>query len=146
MWWSSKQEELFLRTGRPKLVQILERRKFIRSNVSPSTVLTLRWQNEDRKTPATLFNIGGGGLAFRVPTDVGDTISIGDVLMVGFELQGLTRHFEFQIDICNKTLASDEKSVIVGAQFSEMPEDGQLGDLDELRRFLAVQQQASLAR
>lgn len=141
-----KQAEQLLRTGRPKLVQILERRRFIRSGVAAPTTLTLRWLTEDRQTTAPLFNVGGGGLAFRVPKDVSDAIAIGDVLQVSFELPGLPRQFDLKINICNKTVASDEQSVIIGSQFQDEPGDGQLGDLDELRRFLATQQQVAFAR
>lgn len=138
--------ERTLRAGRPKIVQILERRKFIRSRVAAPTEVTIRWPEQRREAPASLFNIGGSGLAFRIGKDSGDSIAIGDVLEVGFELPGLPRRFEFSIAICNKTLASDGASVIVGAQFQETRNDGRLGDLDELRRFLANQQQATLVR
>lgn len=137
---------LTLKTGRPKLVQILERRKFIRTSVAAPTMLTLRWLSQDRQAQASLFNVGGGGLAFRVSKDLGDDIAVGDLLEIDFELQGIPRQFTFKVNICNKTITSDEQSVIVGSQFQEAPEDSQLGDLDELRRFLATQQQASFAR
>jgi hypothetical protein len=138
--------ERTLRTGRPQIVQILERRKFIRSMVAPPMTVTIGWPNERREAQASLFNIGGSGLAFRVGKDLGDIIAIGDVLEARFELPGLPRRFEFSMAICNKTLTSDGTSVIVGAQFQETCNGGRLGDLDELRRFLASQQQASLVR
>jgi hypothetical protein len=43
-------------------------------------------------------------------------------------------------------MTSDGTSVIVGAQFQETLEAGQAGPLDELRRFLAAQQQTTLSR
>jgi len=71
---------------------------------------------------------------------------VGDVMEAVFELPGLPRRSPFKISICNKTIASDNASVIVGAQFLEGPEDGQAGALDELRRFLATQSQVALTR
>lgn len=139
-------QEHTLCTNRPKLVQVLERRKFMRAQTAPATTITVQWPAESRQALAKLFNIAGGGLAFRIDNEMADYIAIGDVLEAQFELTGLPNRFAFPINICNKTLASDEQSVIVGAQFQESGPGVQAGDLDELRRFLAAQQQASLSR
>ena len=135
-----------MQTSRPKLVQLLERRKFARTQLVTRTSVVVRWLEQDRLAEASLFNIGGGGLAFKINKDFGDSIHVGDLMEVAFELPGLPRRLQFRISICNKTVASDDVSVIVGAQFQETPEAGQAGALDELRRFLATQQQATLAR
>ena len=135
-----------LLTSRPNVVQLLERRKFARIQLATRTPVAIRWLDQDRLAEASLFNIAGGGLAFKISKDFGDKIHVGDLMEVAFELPGLPRRLQFKISICNKTVASDDLSVIVGAQFQETPEDGQAGALDELRRFLANQQQATLAR
>jgi hypothetical protein len=142
--WDLAQERLW--TSRPKMVQLLERRKFVRTSLAARSPVVLRWVDRDGLAEASLFNIGGGGLAFKISKDVGDSILVGDLMEAAFELPGLPRHLNFKISICNKTLASDGASVVVGAQFLEAPEDSQAGALDELRRFLATQQQANLAR
>ncbi len=133
-------------TSWPKMVQLLERRKFIRTHLAMHSAVTVRWLEQDRAAEASLFNIGGGGLALKISRDFSDTIHVGDLMEAAFELPGLPKRFTFKVSICNKTVASDNASVIVGAQFQEMPESGQAGALDELRRFLATQQQATLAR
>ena len=133
-------------TSRPNVIQILERRKFVRTRLTKHTPVTIRWLQEDRLAEASLFNMGGGGLAFRIAKDFADRIHIGDRMETTFELPGLPRRFTLQVSICNKTIASDDASVIVGAQFQEGPEAGQAGVLDELRRFLATQRQTTLSR
>lgn len=138
--------ERILRTGRPKLVQILERRKFVRCQVAPSVAVAVRRLGKADGESATLFNIGGGGLAFRIGKSRAEQIAIGDVLETQFELAGLPNRLELSVEVCNKTLASDNESVIIGAQFRETGDDARLGELDELRRYLAMQQQSSLVR
>lgn len=133
-------------TSRPNVVQILERRKFVRTQLANRTVVMVRWPEDDRVAEASLFNIGGGGLAFRIDKDFGDRIHIGDRMEATFELPGLPRRFTFSLSMCNKTVGADNTSVIVGAQFVEGSEVGQAGPLDELRRFLATQQQPTLSR
>lgn len=133
-------------TSHPKVVQILERRKFIRTQLATRTPVTVRWLDQDRLAEASLFNIGGGGLAFKTSKDFADLIHVGDLMELSFELPGLPRRFTLKASICNKTIASDNASVIVGSQFDETPEAGQAGVLDELRRFLATQQQPTLSR
>lgn len=140
------EQEQTLRTARPKSMQILERRRFARARVANTSTVTIRWPETDRQAEGPLFNIGGGGLAFRVDKQAGDAMLVGDVVEAEFELPGLARRYAFQVVICNKTVTSDEQSVIVGVQFRDSEETGQAGDLDELRRFLASQQQASFAR
>lgn len=133
-------------TSRPNVVQILERRKFVRTQLAGRTPVMIRWPQENRVAEASLFNIGGGGLAFRIGKDHGERIHIGDQMEATFELPGLARRFTFALSMCNKTVSADNTSVIVGAQFLEGPEAGQAGPLDELRRFLATQQQPTLSR
>ncbi len=140
------EEQACMRTSRPKMAQILERRKFGRSRLAARTPVIIRWLEEDRLAEASLFNVAGGGMAFKISKESGDRILVGDVLEAAFELPGLPRRAPFKISICNKTVASDNASVIVGAQFLEGPQDGQAGALDELRRFLAAQTQVTLTR
>jgi hypothetical protein len=140
------QQQACMRTSRPKKAQLLERRKFTRTRLASRTPVLIRWLNEDRLAEASLFNVAGGGLAFKIGKEFADRILVGDVMEAVFELAGLPRRFPFKISICNKTVASDNVSVIVGAQFLEGPQDGQAGPLDELRRFLAAREQAILTR
>ncbi len=135
-----------LRTSRPKMVQILERRKFVRTQLAARVPVIVRWLTRDRLAEASLFNIGGSGLAFKIGKDFADFILVGDMMEADFELPGLPVRFTFRISICNKTVASDNTSVIVGVQFQEGPEAAQGGSLDTLRRFLATQQQTTLSR
>ncbi len=135
-----------MRTSRPEAVQILERRRFVRAQLAGCTKVQVRWLDRDRSAETILFNIGGGGLALRIGRGLGDEIHVGDLMEATFELPGLPRRFQFKISICNKTVASDEASVIVGVQFEQAAEDGKAGELDELRRFLATQQQTPCAR
>ncbi len=138
--------QCILRTSRPKMVQLLERRKFVRTQLAGRTPVIVRWLTQDRLAEANLFNIGGTGLAFKIGKDFADFILVGDAMEVNFELPGLPVRFTFVVSICNKTIASDNTSVIVGVQFQESPEAAQAGSLDVLRRFLATQQQTTLSR
>jgi hypothetical protein len=140
------EEQACMRTSRPKKAQILDRRKFARSRLAARTPVMIRWLDGDRLVEAALFNVAGGGIAFKVGREFADRILVGDVMEAVFELAGLPRRFPFRISICNKTVASDNASIIVGAQFLEGPQDGQAGALDELRRFLAAQTQVTLTR
>lgn len=140
------QERACVRTSRPKMAQLLERRKFTRTRLAGRTPVHIRWLGEDRTAEASLFNVAGGGLAFKIGKEFADRILVGDVMEAAFELAGLPRRFPFKISICNKTVAGDNASVIVGAQFLEGPQYGQAGPLDELRRFLAAREQAVFTR
>ena len=96
-------------TSRPNVVQILERRKFVRTQLATRTPVMVRWPEDDRLAEASLFNIGGGGLAFRIGKDFGDRIHIGDRMEATFELPGLPRRFTFQLSMCNKTVGQRQR-------------------------------------
>jgi hypothetical protein len=71
-------------TSRPNVIQILERRKFVRTQLTTRTPVTVRWLDQDRLAEATLFNMGGGGLAFCIGKDFADQIHVGDRMGTAF--------------------------------------------------------------
>jgi len=126
-------------TARPETIQILERRKFVRTRLASSSPVLLRWPERDKHAIADLLNIGGEGMAFRVPRRLADELLIGENIELEFDLPGLKRHFRFMAIICNKTPASSEEKVIIGVQFRIPEDDSETSEaLEELRRFLVA--------
>jgi len=136
----------WLRTARPEMLQIIERRKFIRANIAAPAPVLIRWLNREKHAIADLLNVGGEGMAFKIAEDLAAELLIDDPVEVEFNLAGLKRHFRFRAVVCNKTPVSNSK-VVVGVQFQAVPEDHEASEaLAELRRFLVAHQKASATR
>jgi hypothetical protein len=108
---------------RPRLIGLVERRRFIRARLSPSSQVQLAWRHSGvaHSHSAPLLNISPGGLACRLDGAIAATIGKNDLLDLTFEIGGQGECFSFQAAVKNKTPAS-EGFTILGLQFVPAPE------------------------
>lgn len=116
-------ERIALQT--PRVVQVMQRRQFWRSQLAPSSQVTLTWETgSGRKTSLTaaLLNVSCEGLACKMDESAARAIGVGTPLNVSFALPGTTTRFHFEAVVRNQTPTS-EGGCIVGTQFERFSED-----------------------
>lgn len=120
---------------RPRQVQVLERRRFLRAKLAPSSHVTLEWQanGTTHRHAATLLNISAEGIACRVERAAADAIEKRTALVTIFELPGHENPFSFRAVVSNKTPASEGCSIL-GIQFLRSDRDART--LAQLRHAL----------
>lgn len=103
---------------RPRHVQVVERRRFLRAKLAPSSHVTLEWQadGQTHRHTATLLNISIEGIACRVERAAADAIQKRTQLTAMFELPGAGKPFVLRAIVSNKTPASEGWSIL-GIQF-----------------------------
>lgn len=108
-----------LALARPDEISVLDRRRFARANLAPSSQVRLEWTRDGlaRRYTAPLLNISPDGLSCRLDGAVAESIEIGDIVLTRFHLPGQEREFRLEVKILNITRAAEGRS-IVGVQFS----------------------------
>lgn len=127
-----------LAIARPRSVHVLERRRFVRAKLAPSSKVTIEWSrgSTSHRLAANLLNISVEGLACRMDDAAAAALATGDSVRVSFELPGHARPFLLHASVCNKTPASAAHT-IVGIQFQSTPQ--QEAPLQALRAVLSRQ-------
>src|SRR5262249_53449332 len=122
----------------PSVVQVVQRRRFWRAQLAPSTQVTLRWRNGGRPRHFTcpLLHVSAEGLACKVDACLTQSLAIGAQVSCDFRLPGSPRELQFDAVVRNCSPASDE-TWIVGIEFDAQPIDPEsAAALQELRDVL----------
>jgi hypothetical protein len=104
--------------ARPGVVGLIERRRFIRAKLAPSSQVRLVWHQSGipHSHRASLLNISPDGLACRMDDDAAAAIGEDNPLEATFDIPGHGEPFVLQATIKNKTPAS-KGCTILGLQF-----------------------------
>ncbi|MEE8385718.1 MAG: PilZ domain-containing protein [Dehalococcoidia bacterium] len=113
-----------LAIARPKIISVIDRRRFLRAKLAPSTTVKLQWHRAGitHRHVAAMLNISPEGLACRIADGVATDIEVDDVVEARFEFPDLDRQFSLQAVVSNKTPAS-EGCIILGLHFVRTPEE-----------------------
>ncbi len=132
---------------RPATLNVLERRRFVRAKLAPSSKVTLEWMTngESHRHTASLLNISADGLACRIEDAVAGALEGAASLRARFDLPGGARTFRLTADVSNRTPASGEHTIL-GLQFRRTPDQApQLEALKEsLGRYTDVNREAEV--
>ena len=117
---------------RPSVLGVLDRRRFLRASLAPSSTVTLGWPDAGGRhsQAASLLNISADGMACRIKDSAVAGIEKNTRLKASFEMPGRGEPFELDAIVTNKTPAS-EGYTILGLQFVTARRDA--GDISELR-------------
>jgi hypothetical protein len=109
-----------LAISRPTTVSVLERRRFVRARLAPSSRVNIRWLvgNTEHCLSATLLNVSAEGLACRIQGDAACGIRSGSQIRATFELPGQEGAFDLDAVVMNNVPAS-EGCVILGLKFQD---------------------------
>ncbi len=123
--FSSKFESTFgwggsqcLSIQRPAALTVVERRRFIRAKLAPSSKVTLEWRfsGASHRQQANLLNVSAEGLACRIGDDVAATLQASERVQVSFDLPGSAGTNELTAMVTNKVPGS-EGCTLVGLHF-----------------------------
>ncbi len=128
---------------RPSVITVMDRRRFVRARLAPSSVVKLEWRRAgvDYRCVATLLNISPDGIACRVEDPAALAIEPGDALRARFSLPGQGSAFRLTASMSNVTPASGG-STILGMRFAHTPEASV--QLERLRESLRSSQDAEV--
>lgn len=128
--------------SRPASIRILDRRRFLRAKLAPSSKVELEWKTDGRERiqAVSLLNVSADGMACRVEDALVAGLQKRDRLRARFALPGTDRRIELNARVTNFTPASVGAS-IMGLQFLTSEEDA-----DAIRALrLAIEREESRA-
>src|SRR5262249_36774915 len=113
-----KLERRQLAVERPTVIQALQRRRFWRANLAPSSSarITQSVRGKSVVIDPALLNISAEGIACRLPPKLANGIQVDDTCDISFTLPHTALPFNFAAVVRNVTPASDD-ATIVGLQF-----------------------------
>lgn len=119
-WHGSEQ----LTLACPETVQVVQRRRFWRAQLAPSSEVILSWNGHHgrERTAAALLNVSSEGLACRVPSGTTSVLSVGRKLTVEFRLPPDRTPYVFEALVRNAAPSSDD-ALILGLEFHVSPVD-----------------------
>ena len=131
-----------LALARPQTIGVLERRRFLRARLAPSSRVRLEWTADGttQRQVAVMLNISAEGLACRVEDPAAAGLNPGDQIHAKFRLPALPDELVVAATVSNKTPAS-EGHTIMGLHFQPTPEAAET--LTALREALASPQTAA---
>jgi len=105
---------------RPERIGVVERRRFRRASLAPSSRVVVQWTTGDtsHRHTAALLNVSADGLACRMEEAVAGGIARDASVSASFTLPWNHQTFNLDALVTNKTPAS-EGSVILGLQFTQ---------------------------
>lgn len=111
-------ESRSLALSRPRILKVLDRRRFARAKLASSSRVTLEWLrgHSTHHHVGSLLNISCDGLACRIDGGAASVLEVGTELRVDFKLPGHEAEFDLDAVVTNRTPAS-EGCVILGLQF-----------------------------
>lgn len=127
----------------PRILQVMQRRRFWRAKLAPSSVVSLRWSaaGRDLHTNGPLLNVSSEGLACKLDAGAAQSIGVGGRVKAEFSIPQSAGAFHFHAVVRNCSPASDD-SWILGVEF--MTEgDGEQGAAQQRLRDLLYQSQAA---
>lgn len=102
----------------PEVIQVVNRRKFARKQVSAPVTVSLWPQNANKPVQGELRNIGVHGLGCQIDGEEPDNLLfIGDPVRVQFRLQPRPEVFDLTAVICSKNPTGKPDQRIVGLEF-----------------------------
>jgi hypothetical protein len=124
-----------LALDRPAVMTVIDRRRFVRARLAPSSHLKLEWRHAtvDHRCIATLLNISTDGIACRVEGPAAPPIEVGDTMRTWFTMPGQDLAFDLSAAVSNVTPASGG-STILGLQFDRSTKT--CSQIDRLRESL----------
>lgn len=128
-------QSTLLAIARPQKLAVLERRRFVRARLAPSSRVRIKWRvgEVEHSHSASLLNVSAEGLACRLQGEVASDIRQGSHLKATFQLPGQEGEFDLDVTVMNKVPAS-EGCFILGLRFHESSRS--LERVAALRTFL----------
>lgn len=104
--------------SRPQFVALIERRRFRRASLAPSSSVNIKWDSNGTRhsQTATILNVSAEGLACRVQADIAACIDAEGRISASFQLPWQDEVLNLDATVSNRTPAS-EGCVILGLQF-----------------------------
>lgn len=108
----------------PTSLSVMDRRRFLRAKLAPSSKVELEWKHagSERRQTVSLLNVSSDGMACRVDEAMTAGLEKRDRLRVRFSLPGGNRQIELNARVTNLTPASVGTS-IMGLQFITSEQD-----------------------
>jgi c-di-GMP-binding flagellar brake protein YcgR len=112
-----------LEVTRPRVLQVLQRRRFVRADLAESAAVRVGPADAGRAPlcKGVLLNISCDGLACRMDCGDAKRFALNDVVRLSFSLRGGTEHFHGIAAVKNLTEGGTEGTVILGLQFDKSP-------------------------
>jgi len=109
---------LGLALARPAALRVLDRRRFLRAKLAPSSKVEIQWKvaGAQRRHTVSLLNVSADGMACKLEDEVATGLDKRRRLRVGFDLPGGGHRIELDARVTNLTPASAGSS-IMGLQF-----------------------------
>ncbi len=128
--------------SRPRAISVIERRRFLRAKLAPSTRVKLEWSHDgvNHRHVAAMLNVSPEGLACRLDDGAAAAIAGGGSIRAKFDVPGCDHSFDVESSICNKTPAS-EGCTILGLHFSTTADN--VGEVAALREALKCPREAA---
>jgi hypothetical protein len=110
-----------LALDRPQTIQVIDRRRFWRAKLAPSSRVTLEWTHcgAIQKHVAIMLNISADGMACRIDDIGAAAVEINESLTARFSIPGESTPFELEAVLHNK-LPSSPGATILGLQFTRV--------------------------
>jgi hypothetical protein len=121
----------------PRILQVMQRRRFWRAKLAPSSLVNLHWTSNDRPLHASapLLNVSSEGLACKLDAGAAQSIGVGGRVRTEFRIPQSPRRFHFDAVTRNCSPASDD-SWILGLEFLTDGDDAQTAAQQLLRDLL----------
>jgi len=127
----------------PRVLQVMQRRRFWRAKLAPSSFVGLCWTSAGRRlhTNGPLLNVSSEGLACKLDAGAAQSIGVGGRVQAEFKIPQSPGTFQFDAVIRNCSPASDE-SWILGMEFLAEGDEEQTLAQQRLRDLLYQSQAA----
>ena len=108
-----------IQLNRPTMLQMWQRRKFIRAKVADSTTVGISAAGEFERTKfeGAMLNVSEDGLACRVEKAVADYYAVDEVVGLKFKMQDCEKDIACNAKIKAKTPGGTPGTIILGMQF-----------------------------
>jgi hypothetical protein len=128
--------ELRLELSRPHVLQTRQRRRFVRTNLAQSAVVYISQAGQigPSAIEGELLNLSLNGLACRVSRRDADRYPVEEQVALSFTVGAAEDQIALEAKLRSKTRASDEASIIVGLEFTQL--DQRPEQVERLRRAL----------
>lgn len=112
--------------AQPASIAVLDRRRFLRAKLAPSSKVELEWKHDgaEHRQTVSLLNVSSDGMACRVDEALTAGLEKRDRLRARFTLPGGDRQIELNARVTNLTPAS-VGTAIMGLQFVTSKQDAE---------------------
>jgi hypothetical protein len=108
-----------LAVSRPAALTVLDRRRFVRAKLAPSSRVVISWDDAEaqHRHQAATLNVSADGIACRIEKLAVASLIVGDTIHASFELPDHPHRFELDARISNMTPAGQDH-MILGMSFT----------------------------